>query len=143
MLAIVVATFTLDHIAMGIVLMIVMMGIKRNLWLGLASLFVSTKKSEVRRVVSDLFRMTLAADMLIEAHHGIGRGHHQMQVMRNKQHPTTATIAYLIYQTIKRHLTSDIHTAQVHPVPGAAGRAIVLAPVALAGFRRRTRLAWA
>ncbi len=34
-----------------------------------------------------------AADVVVEAHHGVGRGHHQVQIVRHEQHAAAALVA--------------------------------------------------
>ena len=68
-------TFGADHIAVGIVLVVVVMGVNRDLRRHLCANHI-TKQRKVGRVVSDLFRVAMAAHMLVEANDRIGRRHH-------------------------------------------------------------------
>ena len=71
------ALFTKHDIAMGVVLVIVVVGVDGDL----RALGVTTdiaKQGEVRGIASDLLGMSLAANMLIEADDGVSGRHHQV-----------------------------------------------------------------
>src|SRR5690554_5011912 len=94
----------MNNIAMSIMLMIMAMSIKSDLGLG-----VSTKKCQISRIVSHLLRMPVATHMLIKTNHGIGIGHHQMQIMGHQQYATLALLANLVDQVVQRRLPIDIN----------------------------------
>src|SRR5690554_1438187 len=65
-----------DDIAMGIMLVAMVMIIKCE-----RTRLCRAEQFEKRRVVADMLGVARTADMMIEAHDMVGRGHHQMQVM--------------------------------------------------------------
>ena len=41
----------------------------------------TAKQCQVGRVIADVFRLAMAADVLVQANNFIGCGHHQMQIV--------------------------------------------------------------
>lgn len=101
---------TLDYIAMGVVLVVVMMVVKRNLRSGTGIIRKAcAEKGEIGWIIGNRIRMTMAADMLVEANYGIGGCHYQMQIVGNQQHAAIAQFANVVDQCIKRGLAADIN----------------------------------
>lgn len=74
------ALAAVDHIAVGVVLVVVMVSVNCHLR-GVGVAGDLAKQGEVGGVVGDLFRMAMTADVLVEADDSIGSRHHQMQVV--------------------------------------------------------------
>ncbi len=76
-----VAGFGVNDITVGIVLVIVVMGVNGDLRRHHRPAQRIAKERKVGRVIGDLFRVAVAAYMLVEADDCVGSCHHQMQVV--------------------------------------------------------------
>src|SRR5690554_8128511 len=99
------SVYRVDKLRLIFVLMIVMVGIEGGLSLG-----AMTKELQKCRVERDLCRMAVAANMLVEANHCIGVGHHQMQVVGDQQNTTAEFVAQFANQGVKGGLSGDVDT---------------------------------
>ena len=68
-----------------------------------------SEQGQVGWVNTDLFGSAMTADVVVEAHDLICRGHDQMQVVGNHQHPAMVAVADFIDQLVKLGLPGDIH----------------------------------
>ena len=86
-----------------IVIVIVVVGVdgKRSI-LGLA------KELEISGVAADTIGVTVTADMMVEADHGIGRCHHQVQVVGYHDNATTEAVSQFHDQLVEPGLPGDI-----------------------------------
>lgn len=104
------AVMAFNDVAVGVVFVVVAVGVKRYLRLDAFSLQQAIpKQREISWIVSDLFRVAMAADMLVKADHRIRGSHHQMQVMGNEQNAAVAALTYVIDQRVKRRLAANIY----------------------------------
>lgn len=55
-------------------------------------------------------RCTLAADMVVQAYHPLGPGHHHVKIMAHHQHGKIACHAQALEQAVKLALPAHIHT---------------------------------
>ena len=93
------------HIPVQIVLVIMMVGVYRHrLHAGLAEQF------EIRWIVADLFRMAMAAHVLVEADHFVGGRHHQVQIVRHHQHATAMAVTNAGNEVVQLGLAFEIDT---------------------------------
>ena len=89
----------------GLVIVIVVMGINgKGRILGLA------KELEISGVAADTIGVTMAADMLVEADHGIGRCHHQVQVVGYHDNATTQAVSQFHDKLVEPGLPRYIDT---------------------------------
>ena len=64
-----------------------------------------------------------AAHMPVEAHHGVGRGHHQVKIVRHQEDPATAPVADIGDEPVEIALAGEVHPGQrlvEHQEPGLA-----------------------
>ena len=86
-----------------IVIVIVVMGVNgEGRFLGLA------KEFEVSGVTADAIGVTLTADMLVEADYGIGRRHHQVQVVGYHDNATIEAVSQFYDKLVEPGLPCHI-----------------------------------
>jgi hypothetical protein len=86
-----------------IVIVIVVMGVNgEGRILGLA------KELEISGVTADTIRVTVTADMVIEADHGIGGCHHQVQVVGYHDNATIEAVSQFHDKLVEPGLPCDI-----------------------------------
>src|SRR5690606_173066 len=93
-----------DNIAMGVMLVVMVMGIQGNL-----RLERSTKEREISWIVGDRLRMSFTAHVLVKTNDRVCSSHDQMQIVRHQQHATLSLFADVVDQTVQRCLSSNIH----------------------------------
>ena len=99
------AILLLDHAAVDVVLMVVMVGINGK---GLG--FLLPEQCKIRRIDADLFRATVTADVMIETDHLIRGGHYQVQIVGDHQYTAVVAIANFVDELIKLGLPCYVHT---------------------------------
>ena len=83
----------LHYLPVHIVLVIMVVRVERNLR---ADLFA--EQLQKCGVGAHYLRFARATDVPIQAQHGIGGGHHQVQIVGNHQHRTAMTMAHRVDQ---------------------------------------------
>src|SRR5690606_18086051 len=86
MFAVFVVYVGLQHRAMQVMRVVVMMVINRQ------AARVVAEQFDERRITADLLRVTGAAHMAIQANHLVGGAHYQMQIMGNHQYAAAIAI---------------------------------------------------
>ncbi len=71
---------------------------------------VTAEKGAVLRAFGHRAGRSVATDVTVETHHGVGGRHNDMQIMRNEQHAAVEPIAYFANQFIESDFTGEIHT---------------------------------
>ena len=93
-----------DHRTVQVVTVVMMMVINGQAGCGLAEQF------DECRVTADLFGMTGAAHMAVQAHHLIGRTHDQVQVVGNHQYAATQAVAQSGDEVVQLRLPYHVNT---------------------------------
>lgn len=126
----------LNNFASDRVGMIVVVGIdaqRRDLTIG--------KQGKIFRMFGDIMRRAGTAHMVVEAHHAVGGGHDQMQIMADHQNAAAKPAAQLSDQIVQAGLSDHVETlrrfvedqqlgiakqrtAQQHALHFAAGNAL-------------------
>lgn len=94
-----------DDIAVNIMGVIMVVRVDRKVVGDLAA-----EQLEIGRMPRHALRMTGAADMAVEAKHVIGRGHHQVQVMRDHEHAAMVLVPDAPDEGIELRLPGHIDT---------------------------------
>src|SRR5712671_3809596 len=86
----------------GVVAMIMMVGVDGE------AVDRRAEQRTIGGVASHRIGMPAAADMVVEADHAVGGGHHQMQVVRDQQHAAAARVADAADEREQLGLAGDV-----------------------------------
>jgi hypothetical protein len=70
------------------------------------------EKGNELRVAGDGMGVTGTTDMVIQAHHPVGGGHHYVKIMRHQQHAAVVAIADVADDAIEIGLAGDVHSGK-------------------------------
>src|SRR6266851_307500 len=86
----------------GVVAMIMMVGVDGE------AVDRRAEQRAIGGVASHRIGMPAAADMVVEADHAVGGGHHQMQIVRDQQHAAAARVADAADEREELGLAGDV-----------------------------------